>query len=112
MSVSGSTVLPREPMRTIRVAEVKPPAEEEVQPNPWKDATDEEWQDWRWQLRNRITKAEQLKLLLNLNEEEVAAIDASKGKMATAAKKNSTGWGTPPILSRIMVKGMKSRASP
>ena len=84
MSVSGSTVLPREPMRTIRVAEVKPPAEEEVQPNPWKDATDEEWQDWRWQLRNRITKAEQLKLLLNLNEEEVAAIDASKGKMATA----------------------------
>jgi lysine 2,3-aminomutase len=71
-------------MRTIRVAEVKPPAEEEVQPNPWKDATDEEWQDWRWQLRNRITKAEQLKLLLNLNEEEVAAIDASKGKMATA----------------------------
>ena len=84
MSVSGSTVLPREPMRTTRVAEVKPPAEEEVQPNPWKDATDEEWQDWRWQLRNRITKAEQLKLLLNLNEEEVAAIDASKGKMATA----------------------------
>ncbi len=84
MSVSGSTVLPREPVRTTRVAEVKPPAEEEVQPNPWKDATDEEWQDWRWQLRNRITKAEQLKLLLNLNEEEVAAIDASKGKMATA----------------------------
>jgi len=84
MSVSGSTVLPREPMRAIRVAEVKPPSEEEIQPNPWKDATDEEWQDWRWQLRNRITKAEQLKLLLNLNEEEVAAIDVSKGRMATA----------------------------
>jgi lysine 2,3-aminomutase len=71
-------------MRAIRVAEVKPPAEDEIQPNPWKDATDEEWQDWRWQLRNRITKAEQLKLLLNLNEEEVAAIDVSKGRMATA----------------------------
>jgi lysine 2,3-aminomutase len=71
-------------MRTTRVAEIRPSAEEEVQPNPWKDATEEEWQDWRWQLRNRITKAEQLKLLLNLNEEEVAAIDASKGKMATA----------------------------
>ena len=84
MSVSGSTVLPRELIRTTRVGETKPPAEEEVQPNPWKDATDEEWQDWRWQLRNRITKAEQLKLLLNLNEEEVAAIDASKGRMATA----------------------------
>ncbi len=84
MSVPGSTVLPREPIRSTRPAEVKIPIEEEYQPNPWKDATDEEWEDWRWQLRNRITKAEQLKLLLNLNDEEVAAIDASKGRMATA----------------------------
>jgi len=84
MSVSGSTVLPREPIRSIRLAEAKISAEEEFQLNPWKDATDEEWGDWRWQLKNRITKAEQLKLLLNLSDEEVAAIDASKGRMATA----------------------------
>jgi lysine 2,3-aminomutase len=85
MSVSGSTVLPREPNRSApRLAETKIPVEEEFQLNPWKDATDEEWEDWRWQLKNRITKAEQLKLLLNLNDEEVAAIDASKGRMATA----------------------------
>jgi lysine 2,3-aminomutase len=84
MSVSGSTVLPREPIRFTRLAEAKIPVEEEYQLNPWKDATDEEWEDWRWQLKNRITKAEQLKLLLNLNDEEVAAIDASKGRMATA----------------------------
>ena len=84
MSVSGSTVLPREPIRSARLAEAKIPVEEEYQPNPWKDATDEEWEDWRWQLKNRITKAEQLRLLLNLNDEEVAAMDASKGRMATA----------------------------
>jgi lysine 2,3-aminomutase len=84
MSVPGSTLLPREPIRTTRIAEAKTPAEEEYQLNPWKDATDEEWEDWRWQLRNRVTKAEQLKLLLNLNDEEVAAIDVSKGRMATA----------------------------
>jgi lysine 2,3-aminomutase len=66
------------------MAEAKSAAEEEYQLNPWKDATDEEWEDWRWQLRNRVTKAEQLKLLLNLNDEEVAAIDVSKGRMATA----------------------------
>jgi lysine 2,3-aminomutase len=84
MSVSGSTMLPREPIRSTRLAEPKTPVEEEYQPNPWKDATDEEWEDWRWQLKNRITKAGQLKLLLNLNDEEVAAIDASKGRMATA----------------------------
>jgi len=84
MSVSGSTVLPREPIRSARLTEAKIPVEEEYQLNPWKDATDEEWEDWRWQLKNRITKAEQLKLLLNLSDEEVAAIDASKGRMATA----------------------------
>jgi lysine 2,3-aminomutase len=84
MSVPGSTMLPREPIRTARIAEGKVVAEEEYQPNPWKDATEEEWNDWRWQLRNRITRAEQLRLLLNLNEEEIASIDASKGRMATA----------------------------
>ncbi len=84
MSVSGCTVLPREPIRSARLDEAKIPVEEEFQLNPWKDATDEEWEDWRWHLKNRITKAEQLKLLLNLNDEEVAAIDASKGRMATA----------------------------
>ncbi|MBP1722969.1 MAG: lysine 2,3-aminomutase, partial [Deltaproteobacteria bacterium] len=84
MSVSGSTVLPREPIRSTRLAEAKILVEEEYKLNPWKDASDEEWEDWRWQLKNRITKAEQLKLLLNLNDEEVAAIDASKGRMATA----------------------------
>jgi len=59
-------------------------AEEEYQPNPWKDATEEEWEDWRWQLKHRVTRAEQLKLILNLSQEEIAAIEASKGRMATA----------------------------
>ena len=84
MSVPGSTMLPREPNKTARIAEGKTAAEEELQLNPWKDATDEEWDDWRWQLKNRVTRAEQLKLLINLNEEEIAAIEASKGRMATA----------------------------
>lgn len=77
-------MLPREPNKTARIAESKTAAEEELQLNPWKDATDEEWDDWRWQLKNRVTRAEQLKLLINLNEEEIAAIEASKGRMATA----------------------------
>ncbi len=84
MSVPGSTMLPREPNRIARMAEGKTAVEEEPQLNPWKDATEEEWDDWRWQLKNRVTRAEQLKLLINLNEEEIAAIEASKGRMATA----------------------------
>jgi lysine 2,3-aminomutase len=84
MNVAGSTLLPREPIKSVCSAEVNPSAEEEPQPNPWKEATEEEWDDWRWQLRHRVTRAEPLKLILNLSPEEIEAIEASKGRMATA----------------------------
>lgn len=84
MNVAGSTLLPREPIKSVCGAEVNPSAEEDPQPNPWKEATEEEWDDWRWQLRHRVTRAEPLKLILNLSPEEIEAIEASKGRMATA----------------------------
>ena len=84
MNVAGSTLLPREPIKSVCSAEVNPSAEEDPQPNPWKEATEEEWDDWRWQLRHRVTRAEPLKLILNLSPEEIEAIEASKGRMATA----------------------------
>jgi lysine 2,3-aminomutase len=84
MNVAGSTLLPREPIKSVCSAEVNLSAEEEHQPNPWKEATEEEWDDWRWQLRHRVTRAEPLKLILNLSPEEIEAIEASKGRMATA----------------------------
>lgn len=84
MNVAGSTMLPREPIKSVCSAEVNLSAEEEYQPNPWKEATEEEWDDWRWQLRHRVTRAEPLKLILNLSPEEIEAIEASKGRMATA----------------------------
>jgi len=84
MNVAGSTLLPREPIKSVSSAEVNPSAEEEHQPNPWKEATEEEWDDWRWQLKHRVTRAESLKLILNLSPEEIEAIEASKGRMATA----------------------------
>jgi lysine 2,3-aminomutase len=84
MSGAGSTMLPREPFKGIGSAGAISPVEEEHPPNPWKDATEEEWDDWRWQLKHRVTRAEQLKLILNLSPEEIEAIEASKGRMATA----------------------------
>ncbi|GAA0721533.1 lysine 2,3-aminomutase [Clostridium malenominatum] len=41
----------------------------------WKDVTEEEWNDWKWQVRNRITTVEQLKKVINLLPEEEGAID-------------------------------------
>ncbi len=85
MSEAGSIELPREPIRKFSsVVKENPPVEELIQPNPWKDATPEEWDDWRWQLRHSITKAEQLKLILTLSPEEIEAIEASWGKLPMA----------------------------
>lgn len=36
----------------------------------WRDVTPTQWNDWRWQLANRITTVEQLKQVINLTEEE------------------------------------------
>jgi lysine 2,3-aminomutase len=36
----------------------------------WKDATDEQWNDWTWQLRNRIQNAADLKKVMKLTAEE------------------------------------------
>lgn len=40
----------------------------------WKNVTDEEWNDWQWQVRNRITTIEDLKKVVNLTEEEEKGI--------------------------------------
>jgi lysine 2,3-aminomutase len=36
----------------------------------WKDIKAEEWNDWKWQVRNRINTVDQLKEIINLTEQE------------------------------------------
>lgn len=43
----------------------------------WKDVTPEQWNDWRWQVRNRIDTIEDLKQVINLSEDEEAGIKES-----------------------------------
>ncbi|MDD6042604.1 MAG: lysine 2,3-aminomutase [Eubacteriaceae bacterium] len=40
----------------------------------WKDVTEEQWNDWHWQVSNRITTVEQLKEVINLTEKEESEI--------------------------------------
>jgi lysine 2,3-aminomutase len=45
----------------------------------WAGASEEEWQDWHWQVRNRVTKLDELKRVLVLTpEEEEGVIGASR----------------------------------
>jgi lysine 2,3-aminomutase len=43
------------------------------------DAAPSDWNDWRWQLRNMLTSAEDLARLIELSDEERAGLAASRG---------------------------------
>jgi lysine 2,3-aminomutase len=40
----------------------------------WKDVTPEQWNDWKWQVANRITTVDQLKQVINLTPGEEAGV--------------------------------------
>lgn len=44
----------------------------------------QEWKDWKWQLKNRITTLEELKTLIALTPSEEEGIKRSKGRLAMA----------------------------
>lgn len=43
----------------------------------WKNVTKKQWDDWRWQVANRITTVDQLKQVVNLTPEEEAGVHES-----------------------------------
>jgi len=45
---------------------------------------DSEWDDWRWQLRNRITALEQLEKLMPLTREERLGVQLAGHHLALA----------------------------
>jgi lysine 2,3-aminomutase len=53
-------------------------------PPVWKGVTEREWNDWRWQLRHRITTVEQMAEIVQLTPEETEGIKNSKGRLAMA----------------------------
>jgi len=50
----------------------------------YKDISDEDWEDWRWQTKNRIHTKEQLARFINLTVEEEDGIRRSAGRLAMA----------------------------
>jgi lysine 2,3-aminomutase len=47
----------------------------------WSDTTDAEWNDWKWQLRNRITKKEQFERYLKISKSESEGLCISSSKL-------------------------------
>jgi lysine 2,3-aminomutase len=51
----------------------------------WRDVSDADWNDWHWQLKNRITTPEQLQRLMpTLTPEEFAGVRLANHKLALA----------------------------
>ena len=50
----------------------------------WEDVPADDWNSWKWQLRNRITKLEQLERHMELTAEERAGCLFAKDKLAMA----------------------------
>ena len=46
----------------------------------FREVTDDQWNDYRWQLRNRLTTTDDFAQVLNLDDEQRAHLDACMGK--------------------------------
>ncbi len=53
-------------------------------PGHWPDASESQWNDWKWQLRNRVTTLEGLEKCLSLSSSERAGVLLSAGKLSLA----------------------------
>jgi lysine 2,3-aminomutase len=50
----------------------------------WKDVTDSEWEDWRWQFKNRIHTLDVISKILVLTPQEEEGIKKSTGRLSMA----------------------------
>ena len=53
-------------------------------PGYWPDIAPELWNDWKWQLKNRVTSLPQLEKHLQLSDEERSGVLLSGDKLALA----------------------------
>lgn len=58
----------------ITESDLEPPGCQLAEADPWKWASSEDWNDWRWQLRNRITTLSELERIIELTPAEVEGV--------------------------------------
>jgi lysine 2,3-aminomutase len=86
-------------------------------PGYWPDAAPEQWNDWKWQLKNRVTNLAQLEARLTLSPEERAGVLLSGNKLALAVTPhffNLIERDNPdcPIRRQVIPRVEETRTSP
>lgn len=52
------------------------PVPDDHPPHPWQNVPREKWDDWRWQLSNRLNTVEEFARVINLTDDEIAGLSA------------------------------------
>ncbi|MFC1752695.1 KamA family radical SAM protein [Thermoproteota archaeon] len=50
----------------------------------WKDVSEFDWEDWHWQVKNRVCKKDEISSIIKLIPEEEEAIKKSRGRLSMA----------------------------
>jgi lysine 2,3-aminomutase len=58
--------------------------EMKMHPSPWDDIPWGQWEDWHWQLANRLTTVEQIGQVIHLTEAEKTGIANSVNQLRMA----------------------------
>jgi len=80
---ASNSTLVRRPKRLINKFPISPRAEA-FRRQAFPGSTLDQWNDWRWQLRNRYRSLEELSRVLNLTMDEITAICRHRGSLPLA----------------------------
>jgi len=83
MQLNTVTVLEKTEPERIRQKRISFPRDYHEIPL-FKDVPLEDWEDWHWQIKNRVTTEEQLSQIVDLTPQEREGIKRSKGRLSLA----------------------------
>jgi len=83
----------------------------------WEDIDEAQWNDWRWQLANRVTTVNELNQIINLTDEEKEIIEKSLNTLRMAITPYYASLMDPtdptcPVRMRAVPKILETQVSP
>ena len=83
----------------------------------WINIPESDWKDWRWQMKNRLTKREHIEKLLSLSEEESKGFEIAAGKLLVSVTPHffnliNTVDPNCPIRKQVIPSFLESVTSP
>jgi len=83
----------------------------------WINIPESDWRDWRWQMKNRLTKREHIEKFLSLSEEESKGFEIAAGKLLVSVTPHffnliNTVDPNCPIRKQVIPSFLESVTSP